>query len=290
VTGERRAWVEQVMGLPVSVHVRRPGPATGGAVAAVFAALREADARFSTYRPDSEISRLKRGELRPADCHPQVREVLELSAEAWRRTNGHFDVMLPGPDGRPTCDPTGLVKGWAVERAAALLAAAGIPGYYLNAGGDMVLAAPAGTPPWGGGGGGPPPPPPPPGGGGAGRGGARGVLVGGAGTPPWRVGVEDRAAPDARLVAVLSLHTGAVATSGTARRGHHIHHPLTGGDTAGLVSVTVVGPSLTWADVYATALVAGAGLDILPVGYSALLVGPDGAVTATPGMPLVPGT
>jgi thiamine biosynthesis lipoprotein len=250
VTGERRAWVEQVMGLPVSVHVRRPGPATGGAVAAVFAALREADARFSTYRPDSEISRLNRGELRPADCHPQVREVLGLSAEAWRRTNGYFDVMLPGPDGRPTCDPTGLVKGWAVERAAALLAAAGIPEYYLNAGGDMVLAAPAGT-------------------------------------PPWRVGVEDPAAPDARLVAVLSLHTGAVATSGTARRGHHIHHPLTGEDTAGLVSVTVVGPSLTWADVYATALVAGAGLDLLPAGYSALLVGPDGAVTATPGMPLV---
>jgi thiamine biosynthesis lipoprotein len=246
---DRRAWVEQVMGLPVSVHVRRPGPATGGAVAAVFAALREADARFSTYRSDSEISRLNRGELRPADCHPQVREVLELSAVAWRRTGGHFDVMLPGPDGRPTCDPTGLVKGWAVERAAALLAVAGIPEYYLNAGGDMVLAAPKGA-------------------------------------PPWRVGVEDPAAPDSALVAVLSLRTGAVATSGTARRGQHIHHPLT--DTAGPVSVTVVGPSLTWADVYATAMAAGAGADVLPAGYSALLVGPDGAVTATPGLPLAP--
>jgi thiamine biosynthesis lipoprotein len=251
MTGDRRAWVEQVMGLPVSVHVRRPGPATEGAVAAVFAALREADARFSTYRPDSEISRLNRGELRPADCHPQVREVLELAAVAWRRTGGYFDAMLPGPDGRPTCDPTGLVKGWAVERAAALLAAAGIPEYYLNAGGDMVLAAPDGT-------------------------------------PPWRVGVEDPAAPDTGLAAVLSLRTGAVATSGTARRGEHIHHPLATPGTAGPLSATVVGPSLTWADVYATALVAGAGVEVLPAGYSALLVGPDGNLTGTPGLPLAP--
>ena len=253
MTGDRRAWVEQVMGLPVAVHVRRPGPAVEGAVAAVFAALREADARFSPYRADSEISRLNRGELRAADCHPQVREVLELSAVAWRRTNGHFDVMLPGPDGRPTCDPTGLVKGWAVERAATLLAAAGIPEWYLNAGGDMVLAAPDGT-------------------------------------PPWRVGVEDPAAPDSRLVAVLSLRTGAVATSGTARRGHHIHHPLAGDSGGGPVSVTVAGPSLTWADVYATALAAGAGAEVLPTAYSALLVGPDGTVTTTPGMPLATGT
>lgn len=251
MTGDRRSWVEQVMGLPVSVHVRHPGPGTDAAVAAVFAALREADARFSTYRPDSELSRLNRGELRLDDCHPDVREVLDLSATAWRRTGGHFDVMLPGPDGRPTCDPTGLVKGWAVERAAAVLAEAGVPDYYLNAGGDLVVAAPASA-------------------------------------APWRIGVEDPAAPDTNLVAVLALRTGAVATSGTARRGEHIHHPLAAGP-AGPVSATVVGPSLTWADVYATALVAGAGRDVLPATCSALLIGPDGTATGTPGLPLAPG-
>jgi thiamine biosynthesis lipoprotein len=250
VTGDRRSWVARVMGLPVSVHVRHPGPGTAGAVAAVFAALREVDARFSTYRPDSEISRLNTGELSLAGCHPDVREVLDLAARAWRLTGGHFDAMLPGPDGRLRCDPTGLVKGWAVERAAALLAAAGETEYYLNAGGDMVLAAPDGA-------------------------------------PPWRVGVEDPAAPDAGLRAVLAVRSGAVATSGTTRRGPHIHHPLTraaGG--GGWVSVTVVGAALTWVDVYATALVAGAGVDVLPAGYGALLIGADGVAEATAGLPL----
>ena len=41
--------------------------------------------------------------------------------------------------------------------------------------------------------------------------------------------------------------------SGTAARGAHLLDPATGGTPSALLSATVVGPSLTWADVYATA-------------------------------------
>jgi len=57
------------------------------AVDAMFDHLRDIDARFSTYRPDSEISRLGRGELTPDACSPDVREVLERCEEL--RTLSH---------------------------------------------------------------------------------------------------------------------------------------------------------------------------------------------------------
>jgi len=93
----RRAWVEQIMGMPISVQVRGPlarGPAAEAAVARVFAALRAADAVFSTYLPDSDISRLARGELTLEDCHPDVAEVADLCEQARSRTGGWFDAAL----------------------------------------------------------------------------------------------------------------------------------------------------------------------------------------------------
>src|SRR3954453_17080997 len=105
-TQNRRAWVEQVMGLPVSVHVRGPeadDPETGRLVQLVFASLRADDRRFSTYRPDSEVSRLRSGEaVAPSD---HMLTALDLCAEARRRTDGAFDARLPGG-----FDPSGLVK------------------------------------------------------------------------------------------------------------------------------------------------------------------------------------
>jgi thiamine biosynthesis lipoprotein len=236
----RRAWIEQIMGLPVSIHVRAGGDTdrVAAAVAAAFDHLRAVDRMFSTYREDSQISRLNSGQLPVADCDPRVREVLDLCELARQRTGGYFDAMLPGPDGRIRLDPSGLVKGWAVEQAAGLLADRGVVDFCVNAGGDIALRA-------------------------------------GPGHPDWRVGVEDPSNLD-QLVAVVPLREGAVATSGTARRGVHIVDPHTGRPSAGIASVTVVGPSLTWADVYATAAVArGAGAEAWLAsldGYRALVV------------------
>jgi FAD:protein FMN transferase len=112
------------MGMPVKV---------GGDAdhEAVFAWLRWVDATFSTYRADSEVSRLDRGELAPADAHPLVREVLERCEALRIETDGHFDARATG-----RLDPSGYVKGWAVERASAL---AGGRRFFIDAGGDVVL-------------------------------------------------------------------------------------------------------------------------------------------------------
>ncbi|EWM10229.1 FAD:protein FMN transferase [Kutzneria sp. 744] len=209
---DRRAWVEHIMGMPISLHLRGPGvrddPGTAAAATGVFAVLREADQLFSTYRLDSVIWAIRRGE--PVD-HPLVREVLALCREARDRTDGWFDPELPGG-----FDPSGLVKGWAVERAAATLHALGDVDHCLNAGGDIAL------------------------------------HVASPSRPAWRVGIEDPRDRHA-LLGVRTVRTGAVATSGTAARGPHIVDPHRGLPAEGLLSVTVSGPSLLWADVYATA-------------------------------------
>jgi thiamine biosynthesis lipoprotein len=73
--------------------------------------------------------------------------------------------------------------------------------------------------------------------------------------PSWRVGIEDPSDPS-RITRVVSLRTGAVATSGSAHRGAHIMDPHTRAPATGVRAVTVAGPELLWADVYATAAAA----------------------------------
>jgi FAD:protein FMN transferase len=250
----KRAYVAQIMGMPVSVHLRGPRPDAPQGQAAVerlFDELREVDRVFSLYRDDSDLSRLTRGELTLDGCHPDVAEVAALCEQAERRTDGWFDPRLPGPDGVRRWDPTGLVKGWAVERAARALGerlAADLPGHdhCVNAGGDV----------------------------------AAGTVR--ADSPPWRIGIENPA-DRSTLLDVAEVRTGAVATSGTAARGAHIVDPFTGAATTALLAVTVTGPSLLWADVYATAGFArgtGAGAWLAGLeGHSALVVDGAGAVT-----------
>lgn len=127
--------VEHVMGFPVSLRVDDEG--IGQEVAdALFAWLREVDARFSPFRPDSEVSRYDRGELELADLSADLTEILGLCERYRAATGGAFDVRLPG---RPL-DPCAVVKGWSVQRAAELLTAAGARRFVLNAGGDVVVS------------------------------------------------------------------------------------------------------------------------------------------------------
>ncbi len=222
--GQLRAWVEQIMGMPISVHVRgrrARGVEADAAVRAAHADLRTADARFSTYRSDSEICRLQRGELPLAGCSADVHEVERLCRDARDRTDGWFDAWNCVP-GRPGMfDPTGLVKSWAVARAARRLApltAAGMS-WAVNAGGDVLVRNAAGD------------------------------------AEAWVVGIEDPF-DRSRVLATVPMVDGAVATSGLAARGAHIQVPGSGRAAREVMAATVVGPSLLWADVWATALVA----------------------------------
>ena len=199
-------YVEHVMGMPISLALRgrhADDAAARAAWAGVMDELREVDRVFSTYRADSAVSRLGRGEIDLEDCPPEVAEVLALGAAAERDSHGAFSVRLPGPDGRIILDPSGVVKGWAVERAAASLRALEDTDFCLSAGGDMTCRTldPAG--------------------------------------PPWRIGIEHPADPG-QVIAVVPVLTGAVATSGTAHRGQHLVDARTGRPPAGVASVTVI--------------------------------------------------
>ena len=138
----RRAWVETVMGMPVSVHVRaveptRPDLEAG--VARVFAHLRRVDAVLSTWRADSDLLRLQHGEV--DEGHAWVADVTELCLEAEDRTDGLFRAWRRRAGGRLTFDPTGLVKGWAVAGAAAHLDVVPEISWSVGAGGDVLVGA-----------------------------------------------------------------------------------------------------------------------------------------------------
>ncbi|MBM6404700.1 FAD:protein FMN transferase [Phycicoccus sp. CSK15P-2] len=216
----RRAWVEHLMGTAVSVHVRTPDPDRpdiGAAVARVFAHLRRADAVFSTWRADSDLLRLQHGET--DEVHAWLGDVTLLCLEAEERTDGLFSAWRSRRHGRAVFDPTGLVKGWALAGAAAHLDVLPDIAYALGAGGDVVVGAGSG-------------------------------LTGDE--PTWRIGVEDPARAG-HVVDVVPVRRGAVATSGSSARGGHVVDPRTRCAVVRPGSATVIGPDLTWADVWATA-------------------------------------
>jgi FAD:protein FMN transferase len=244
--GRAGIWrTESVMGTVFRIDVRDEiDPA---AVASAFELLHDLDATFSTYREDSEIRQLDRGEVALDECSPDVRFVLDRCEDLRRETDGAFDAGIAGRDAR--LDPSGFVKGWAADRAAAILEAAGARTYSVNAGGDVI---------------------------------ARGEPESGRG---WRIGVRhpgDRAA----VAAVLEVRHGAVATSGTYERGGHITHPRTGVPAAGLRSMTVIGPDLSLADAYATAAFVmgegGAAWVARRPGFGAIAIRADDQVVWTP--------
>jgi len=235
--------VEHIMGFPISLRIDDEN-APAEAADAVFAWLHEVDARFSPFKDDSEVSRLDRGELEPGELSADLTEVLGLCEEYRVATKGAFDVRLPGRG----LDPCAMVKGWAVQRAADLLAAAGVRTYCLNAGGDVVAA---------------------------GR--------------PWRVGVRHPEHAD-QLCTVLEITEGGVATSARYERGDHILDGRTGRPATGLLSLTVVAPTLTEADAMATAAFAmGAeGIDWAAArkGCEVFAVDTDRQVFRTAGFPV----
>lgn len=241
--------VEHVMGTVVSIDVRFADESQRlpmrAAIADVVAWLHRVDDVFSTYRHESQVSRLGRGELRLADCDSDVAEVLELCAQIGHETDGYFSSTYGG-----RLDPTGVVKGWAIQQASELLRSAGSAHHLVNGGGDIQAAG----------------------------GSAPGV--------PWQIGIAhplDRGA----LASVVQLTDGAVATSGIAERGAHVIDPFTGQPAVTLASVTVVGSDLIRTDAYATAAIAmgdraGRWLERC-AGYEAFAVGADGLGWSTSG-------
>jgi thiamine biosynthesis lipoprotein len=208
--------VEHVMGMAVSFDLRDPLPSPD-ALDEVVGWLHQTDATFSTYREDSEITRFGRGEIGIGELSRDVEDVLLRCIELTDLTDGAFDAFaVPAPNGTQL-DPSGLVKGWSIERAAAMFEAAGARNFCINAGGDIAV---------------------------------RGEAAPGA---PWRIGIRHPKLADQLALTVEARGQQAIATSGTYERGAHIIDPRRGHPVTDLASATVVGADLGVADAFATA-------------------------------------
>jgi thiamine biosynthesis lipoprotein len=120
-----------LMGMPITVEIVDRAPER--LMEDVFDHFAAVDARFSMFKPDSEISALNDGRMAVCDVSPQMREVLALAERTKRETDGYFEIRRA--DG--LLDPCGIVKGWAIRNAAHLLRDAGIGNFFVDAGGDI---------------------------------------------------------------------------------------------------------------------------------------------------------
>ena len=228
------------MGTAITIDVR-DDEVSDTAVDEAFERLEGVEARFSTYRPDSEVSRYGRAEIDDEAISPELRMVLQMCDDVRNSSDGAFDIRRHRRDGR--IDPSGLVKGWAVDEAAAVLDRRGARNYAINAGGDIL---------------------------------ARGRPEPGR---AWRIGIQHPRLRDAQA-AVLEVRDIAVATSGAYERGEHVIDARTGAPPADVLSVTVAGPRLAFADAYATAAFA---MGAAGIGWIATIPGHAGCAITTDG-------
>lgn len=285
------------MGTVVSLTVpARPGSPSDAdadrleaATAVVEDQFEDLDARFSLFKPNSEASRVSRGELSLMEASPLMRDLYADAVRWRRRTDGAFTPERP--DG--LLDLSGLVKGYAIAEAGRSLVALGLHDWCLNAGGDVLVS---GSP-----------------------------APSEAGGKPWLAGIVDPAdrrtllgayplgaqafgahATGAQALAALPRGSReragqgarrlALATSGSAERGDHIwtaglRGPGSQGPTGArrpeFVQVSVAASDIVTADVLATAVVAGGRgtLDAVTARWDVdvLAVTHDGALLATPG-------
>lgn len=230
--------------MPVTAHVVGEG-VEPGALDDVFAEFELLDRTFSPFIETSDVSRIDRGETVAQDGGSLMGQVVNLCRQYERATNGYFSAWIGG-----RFDPSGLVKGWAIDRACSILDRRGYRNFYVDAGGDVQT---------------------------------RGHRSPGQ---PWRVGVRHPVERD-KVACVVVVSGSAVATSGTYEKGEHMIDPHTGEPATALLSFTVVGPDILQADVFATAgfVMGMAGLDFIrkTPGYEAFAIDRELSTWSTPG-------
>ncbi|HEV3245374.1 MAG TPA: FAD:protein FMN transferase [Candidatus Paceibacterota bacterium] len=235
-----------IMGMPVTIEIC-DADASQAPLAKAFDYFRTVDERFSTYKKESEISRINRGEVSESQYSPEMKDILRLAEETRRLTDGYFEVKRS--DG--SIDPSGIVKGWAIQHAAQLLRSLGYNNIYVEAGGDIQTA---------------------------------GKNADGA---EWRIGIRNPFNAQEIIKVVFPRGRG-IATSGTTIRGAHIYDPHTKKPVeTDLVSLTVIGPNVFEADRFATAAFAmgqgGIGLISHLVGFEGYAIDAKGMATMTEG-------
>lgn len=198
------------MGMPITVEILDAGANTN-VFSDIWSHFSSVDRKYSTYKKDSEISKINNG-LQTTKWSPEMKTILRLCEQTKQETGGYFNIIHNNKR-----DPSGLVKGWAINNAAKLLLARGFQNFYIEAGGDIQV---------------------------------HGLN---AEKKLWRVGIRN---PFKRteVVKIVAVTTSGVATSGTYIRGQHIYNPhKPDGLVKEVASLTVVGPNIYEADRFATA-------------------------------------
>jgi thiamine biosynthesis lipoprotein len=207
------------MGMPTILNV--PG-ANNEQLEPVFEYLKSVDEKFSPFIKASEVNLYNQGMLKRSSFSEEMKEILTLAKKTKKETNGYFDVFQ---DNR--LDPSGIVKGWAIHKAAIQIYQSGFVNYYVEVGGDIEVS---------------------------------GKNEKG---DDWLIGIRDPFKKNA-LAEVVRLTNCGIATSGTYLLGQHIYNPhLPGKGIDAAISLSVIADNVYEADRIATAAFA-MGRDGIP--------------------------
>lgn len=231
-----------LMGMPVTVEI--VGCKNPKILSTVFSYFKYVDEKFSTYKRNSEISKINRNEVKKNEYSLDMKKVLKLCEDTKNKTNGFFNAYRNG-----FCDPSGVVKGWAILNASKIIKKKGFKNFYVEAGGDIQI------------------------------GGKKGIRK-------WCIGIKNPFDQTKIVKKILLLDKG-IATSGTYIRGQHIYNPKSDKKILDIVSLTVIGPNILEADRFATAAFAMGGKGIYFIeklkGFEAYIIDNKGMATYTSG-------
>jgi FAD:protein FMN transferase len=200
-----------IMGMPITVEIVDLG-ANIKNIDKVFDYFKYVDQKFSTYKKGSEITKINRGLIGIKNASNDMKEVLALCEKTKQETNGYFDIMHQGK-----LDPSGLVKGWAINNAANLISNMGFKNFFIDAGGDIQVKGKNKE------------------------------------NDSWKIGIQNPFNLK-EIIKVIWLKNKGVATSGTYIRGQHVYDPYHPRSLLqDIVSITVIGPNVYEADRFATA-------------------------------------
>ncbi|MEA3505982.1 MAG: FAD:protein FMN transferase [Elusimicrobiota bacterium] len=255
---------EFIMGTYVTIQVERRNPEVTAAVRKAFEEVKNVDAKFSTYRPESPVSDFNENSAPVND--PEIIGLAGRARQISVKSGGVFDITVKplvelwGFYGDSPAEPSrkdieraaeladyrllniedgilakkkegveidfgGIAKGYAVDRAVQSLKEAGIESALVDAGGDIF---------------------------------ALGTVDG----RPWKIGLRDPRRDG--ISGIIEVSDKAVVTSGdyekffisNGKRYSHIINPVTGYPAGELNSVTVIAGSAETADGWATAILA----------------------------------
>jgi thiamine biosynthesis lipoprotein len=233
------------MGMPVTINVVDKN-VTDEDINEVFSYFHYIDSKFSTYKKNSEISQINREEIKEKDFSLDMKKIISLCEKTKKETNGFFDINNNG-----LRDPSGIVKGYAINEGANILKNKGYKNIYVEIAGDIQ------------------------------------VFGKDESGKDWKIGIQNPFNLK-EIVKVVNLSNRGIATSGTYLRGDHIYNPKSKTKKEDFVSVTIIGPNVYEADRFATAVFAMGeteGLEFLVTltGFEGYIIRKGKRVIYTPG-------